>query len=120
MTVHAVAAEHGSRNGQAEMKIHVKDRNGRDEIIECDAGSSLMRVLAERDLVDATCGGECSCGTCQVYVRADDFARLSAPSEFERELLGGLTNTQPTSRLSCQITLDSGLDGLTLEIAKPE
>ncbi|MFC4251139.1 2Fe-2S iron-sulfur cluster-binding protein [Sinimarinibacterium flocculans] len=105
---------------KAEMKIHVKDRNGHDEIIECDAGNLLMRVLAERDFVDATCGGECSCGTCQVYVGTDHFARLSAPGEFERELLEGLTNTQPTSRLSCQITLDGDLDGLTLEIAKPE
>lgn len=101
------------------MKVQVTHRDGRVEPIECDSGELLMRVLADRDLVEATCGGECSCATCHVYLDELALARLPAQSGFEIDLLSGLVHGRPSSRLSCQITLDDALDGIGVEIAKP-
>jgi ferredoxin, 2Fe-2S len=101
------------------MKISVTNGAGCVETLECESGSVLMKVLAERSLVDAICGGECSCATCHVYVDSDYLRRLPPQSALERELLEGLINAGPSSRLSCQITLDDELDGMEIEIAKP-
>ncbi len=101
------------------MNITVKNGTGAVETLECESGALLMRVLAERDLVEAVCGGECSCATCQVYVDPCFLEKLSAPGELEREILGEMTNTRPSSRLSCQITLSDALSGMEIEIAKP-
>jgi ferredoxin, 2Fe-2S len=102
-----------------DMKISVKNHSGSVETLECESGTVLMRVLAERGLVDAICGGECSCATCQVYVDGDYLHRLPAQSALECELLEGLTNASASSRLSCQITLADELNGMGIEIAQP-
>lgn len=101
------------------MRIRVTNRDGRVGPVDCESGELLMRVLANRDLVEATCGGECSCATCHVYVDERALAQLPTQSAFELDLLAGLMNTRPSSRLSCQITLDAALDGIGVEIAKP-
>ncbi|MEC9406704.1 MAG: 2Fe-2S iron-sulfur cluster-binding protein [Pseudomonadota bacterium] len=102
------------------MKINVIDRAGNAMSLDCDAGDRLMDVLAERDLVEATCGGECSCATCQVYVDSQWLAQLPGQGELEVELLDELLNTNERSRLACQIELEPSLDGLSLTVASAE
>jgi len=102
------------------MKINVTDRAGNRLELECAPGDRLMEVLVELDLVEATCGGECSCATCQVYVDADWLDRLPAQGELEIELLEELLNTQETSRLACQIELSAELDGLPVTVARSD
>ena len=46
---------------QEAMKVNVTDRAGNALVLECAPGDRLMEVLVELDLVEATCGGECSC-----------------------------------------------------------
>ena len=65
----------------------------------------------------ATCGGSCSCATCQVYVDPADADRLPPMIIDERELLEGSSAFQPESRLSCQIPVSEALDGLRVSIA---
>jgi 2Fe-2S ferredoxin len=105
---------------KAEMKISVKSRTGAVESLECESGVSLMRVLSDVDLVDAVCGGECSCATCQVYVDEAYLNRLPPQADIERDLLEEMLNVRPSSRLACQITLTPELDGLSVEVAKAE
>ncbi|WP_348675781.1 2Fe-2S iron-sulfur cluster-binding protein [uncultured Abyssibacter sp.] len=102
------------------MKINVTDRAGNALVLDCEEGDRLMDVLAELDLVEATCGGECSCATCQVYVDPGWLARLPAREELEVELLDELLNSNAQSRLACQINLESEMDGLTVTIASAE
>jgi 2Fe-2S ferredoxin len=103
----------------AEMKIRVTDRAGHVEEIECEGGILLMQVLAERDLVEASCGGACSCATCQIYVDEGSLDRLPQQSGIEQELLEDAAHVTARSRLACQITLNDELDGMAIEIAKP-
>ena len=102
------------------MKISVIDRAGQAMELDCDSGDRLMDVLAQRDLVEATCGGECSCATCQVYVDPAWVKRLPPQDELELELLDELLNAQDNSRLACQIELGDELDGIPITVAPAE
>ncbi len=102
------------------MKISVIDRAGQAMALDCDNGDRLMDVLAQRDLVEATCGGECSCATCQVYVDPAWVSRLPPQDELELELLDELLNAQGNSRLACQIELSDELDGIAITVAPAE
>ena len=69
------------------------------------------------DGIVAECGGNCMCATCHVYVDADWLPRLPAMSEAEDALLDGTASErQPNSRLSCQISVTSALDGLLVNL----
>lgn len=100
------------------MKVLVQSRTGEVHTLDCDPGMGLMKVLAESDLVEATCGGECSCATCQVYVSSEWLTKLPAQSELEREVLDELLTANEQSRLACQIVLTSEMDGMKLEVAR--
>ena len=99
------------------MKIRAKSRSGEILTLSCEAGDGLMQVLAESDLVDAVCGGECSCATCQVYVDPTWLPRLPPQHDQERELLDELLNATERSRLACQLVLTEQMDGLEVEVA---
>lgn len=102
------------------MKVLVQSRTGEMHALQCDPGMGLMKVLAESDLVEATCGGECSCATCQVYVDPLWLPKLPAQSALEREVLDALVMANEHSRLACQIVLTNELDGIKLEVARAE
>lgn len=87
--------------------------------VQAAAGQSAMRAAVDAGLeaIAADCGGLLTCATCHVYVAPEWAARLPAPDADE---LGMLDFTaaprRATSRLSCQIVLGPGLEGLTLEL----
>ena len=68
----------------------------------------------------AVCGGCLSCATCHVYVGPEAAAALPPPEDEETELISGLLNARPNSRLSCQIEVTADLDGQTITIAPSE
>lgn len=102
-------------------KVHVTDRDGNEHELEAPNGEPLMETLRDEDMdVEGTCGGQCACGTCHVYVAPDWLDRLPAMSEDEElmlEAIGDLIEVKPNSRLSCQIEPDEALDGLKVEVA---
>ena len=64
------------------------------------------------------CGGNCSCGTCHVYVTPDDLEKLKAKEEDEIHILND-TAVKPTaySRLACQVELQKKYNNITVTIA---
>jgi 2Fe-2S ferredoxin len=66
--------------------------------------------------IDAVCGGVQSCATCHVYIAPEWMQRIGPPGEIEREMLEFDGNATDCSRLSCQVKLDSSLDGLVVEV----
>lgn len=94
---------------------HLVDADGRSHTVTAREGTSLMRAAlgAGIDGIAADCGGCLSCATCHVYVDADWLGRLPAPGADEQAMLEmTAAERTPASRLSCQITLVPGLDGL--------
>src|SRR3546814_3710137 len=65
----------------------------------------------------AQCGGACACGTCHVYIEMVG-DRLVAPlGGLEAEMLECVSDRRESSRLACQVRLNSTLDGLVVEVA---
>jgi ferredoxin, 2Fe-2S len=79
---------------------------------------SLMQAALAHGIVGiiAECGGTCSCGNCRVSVAQDGMSRLPEPAADELDMLSLSDIASDQSRLSCQIALTPGLDGLIVRI----
>jgi 2Fe-2S ferredoxin len=51
-----------------------------------------------------------------VYVDDEWSARVGAPEAMEEDMLDFAYDVKPTSRLSCQIKMSEGLDGLVVHV----
>jgi 2Fe-2S ferredoxin len=93
--------------------------DGKTDRVEVTDGESAMQAATRHGLdgILAECGGNAMCATCHVYVDESWLARLPARSDDEDALLdGAAAERRPTSRLSCQIRMMPGLDGLVLRL----
>ncbi|MFC3443341.1 2Fe-2S iron-sulfur cluster-binding protein [Sphingobium rhizovicinum] len=99
--------------------IYVVDRDGSERAVEVQEGLSLMEALRDNgfDELLALCGGCCSCATCHVYVTPPADGALPPLGDDENDLLDSSDHRRDDSRLSCQIVLNAGLDGLRVAIA---
>jgi 2Fe-2S ferredoxin len=81
-----------------------------------------MEVIRDNDLpILASCGGNCACATCHVYVDAKSFSALEPRGEGEMELLSETSSFRPgSSRLSCQISYSENLNGMAVTLAPYE
>ena len=84
---------------------------------EAEAGAVLLEIAQGAGIpLEGTCEGQMACSTCHVIVSADWFDRLKPASADEEDMLDLAAGVARTSRLSCQIVLDAGLDGLEVRI----
>ena len=74
-----------------------------------------MEFLREFGMSIGHCGGMALCASCHCYIIDDPLS--SERSEEEQDMLNQLYNEKDTSRLICQIPLESHLDGITLQLA---
>ncbi len=85
--------------------------------VETSEGDSVMEIAQQNDIdIEGACEGSMACSTCHVIVDPDWFSKLEPASEEEEDILDlayGLTNR---SRLGCQITVTSELDGLIVAL----
>ena len=100
------------------MKVKVTDREGGKHELTFHEGDTLMVVLTDEDLgVRAECGGCCACATCHVYVAKPWLEKLPPQSDDEMAMLDEAFEVEASSRLSCQIILNPGYDGMEVTIA---
>ncbi len=96
--------------------------DGSSTVLDVKAGISLMEAATAKGvpLIIGECGGSMSCATCHVVVDAAWAERAGKPSGFEEQMLDTTeADRQPTSRLSCQITMRADLDGIVVHVPKP-
>lgn len=100
-------------------KVTYIQPNGQPKVVNAPAGNTLMEAAVDNDVagIVAECGGACSCATCHVYVDPAWADQLPPPGPQEDGMLGCVLDRRPTSRLSCQVVLKPGLDGLVVEVA---
>lgn len=101
-----------------EITIRVTDQRGITHTLICPLGMglSLKDICKAYELpMEAMCGGMAMCATCHCFILSKAIA-LPEKSDVEDALLSELFNTQPTSRLACQIHLTEQMDGLAVEI----
>lgn len=101
------------------IQVHLVAASGNETVLEVKPSGSLMQaaVAANVEGIAADCGGLLTCATCHVYVREPFAGKLPPPSGDEIGMLEfTAAERRPNSRLSCQIELDAGLDGLTVDL----
>jgi ferredoxin, 2Fe-2S len=97
-------------------KITYIEHSGTEHHVDVPNGVSVMDGAKRFTIpgIDGDCGGACACATCHVYVEAGWFDRLPPMEEIEHEMLDFAFDVQQNSRLSCQIKVDSAVDGLVV------
>lgn len=93
--------------------------DGRSITADVPLGRNLMEAALAANVpgVVGECGGSLSCATCHVHVAPDWAAAAGTPGDFEEAMLDlADTARAPTSRLSCQIVMAPGLDGIVLRV----
>lgn len=92
----------------------------KERVLDAPTARPLMELLRDSSTgIQGICGGECMCGTCHVYVNPTMLDRLPPKSEEEAmmlEAIGEIVEVRPNSRLSCQLWVNDGYEGLEIEI----
>lgn len=85
---------------------------------EAAVGESLMSAALTLNVtgIFAECGGMLACSTCHCYVEPQWMDRLEPVSDLEDGMLEAAADPEWNSRLSCQITVTSDLDGLVVRV----
>jgi 2Fe-2S ferredoxin len=90
--------------------------DGVERTVQAATGCSLMEAAIWNRVpgIDAACGGDGGCATCQVYADENWRAALGEPSFAERRTLFYAFERNDRSRLACQIRVTEELDGLVV------
>lgn len=98
--------------------------NGTRHDVDVPLGDSVMQGALNNmiDGIVGECGGGLACATCHCYVDDAWRDRVGPPaSEAETDMLEcTASETRPGSRLSCQITVDEGLNGLVVHLPEAQ
>ena len=96
--------------------------NGTSHTVDAPEGATLMEVAIENEIpgIDADCGGGCACATCHVFVADDWRDATGAPDAMESSMLQLAEGVSESSRLSCQINLNSSHDGLVVRMPESQ
>jgi 2Fe-2S ferredoxin len=100
-------------------KVTYIDKSGNVYKADVEDGLTLMQGAVYNDVpgIDAECGGACVCATCHIYIDEEWREKVGRPNDVESMTLEEVDNIRPSSRLACQIEVDSGLDGLVVHVA---
>jgi 2Fe-2S ferredoxin len=103
-------------------RIVFKQPDGVRREIEAPVGITLMEAAVQNGVhgIVAMCGGACACATCHVYVDGDWLSKLEPREDMEEGMLESAWQPQNNSRLSCQIQVTAGLDGLEVTVPQQQ
>ena len=92
--------------------------NGQQHTIDAEPGKTLMQNAMDNIVpgIDADCGGACACGTCHCFVEGDWQAVTGEADLMEESMLGMRPDRAEGSRLSCQIDVTPGMDGMVVRL----
>ena len=90
--------------------------------VQVENGYSVMEGAINNNIegIVAECGGACACATCHSYIDEAWLDQLPAMDDMEDSMLDAAYERRPNSRLTCQIEMNPGLDGLIVHVAENE
>ena len=98
------------------------ESNGEQHQVNLENGQSIMQGALD-NLIEGIlgeCGGCCSCATCHCYVDDAWLEKVGAPDDMEKDMLDSVVDPKSSSRLSCQIQMSDGLDGLVVRLPESQ
>ena len=87
--------------------------------LEVPEGHSVMQAAVAAGVrgIVGECGGSAMCATCHVYIDPAWLGRLKPALSNELEMLECTSSERrPESRLSCQVKVHAGLEGLVVRL----
>ena len=105
----------------SDINITVTDREGVSHQLTAptDMNMNLMEVCRSYDLpVEGVCGGMAMCASCQVYVHTDK--HFGERNDDEEAMLDEAYHVKSNSRLGCQISITTELEGAEFELSPEE
>ena len=93
--------------------------NGTRRVIDGAVGENAMQAATRNGVagIIGECGGSCICATCHCYVDDEWRQCVGQPGDVEADVLEFEAHAaRPESRLACQITITSEVDGLVLRV----
>lgn len=98
------------------------DSENAEHVVDVPNGDTMMQAALDNGLpsILGDCGGACACATCHVYVDESWFEKVGGPSDLESDMLEGVVEPGPTSRLGCQIVMDDNLEGLIIRLPESQ
>ncbi|MEW9854040.1 2Fe-2S iron-sulfur cluster-binding protein [Novosphingobium sp. M1R2S20] len=105
------------RRESDELKVRFVTSDGSVVPAEAESGTSLLELAQAAGMpLEGTCEGQMACSTCHVIVAPEWFEKLPPASADEEDMLDLAAGVTRTSRLSCQIELAEGMEGLEVRI----
>ena len=103
-------------------KITFIQHDDTEQTIDGLPGMSVMETAIKNLVpgIDADCGGACACATCHVYVEPEWKEKVGARNPMEEDMLDFAFDVRDSSRLSCQIKVTPGLDGLRVRVPEKQ
>jgi 2Fe-2S ferredoxin len=96
--------------------------DGERHEVNVDIGYSVMEGAINNNIdgIVAECGGACACATCHSYIDDAWLDRIPPMDDMEDSMLDAAYERRHNSRLTCQIEMNGGLDGLIVHVAENE
>ena len=103
-------------------RIKVINHDGTEHWIEGAIGSSVMSAVTAQHIpgMIGECGGNLSCATCHAYINEQWLSVLPPPSEQEALMIECALDVRPNSRLTCQISINTSLDGIVIRLPEAQ
>jgi ferredoxin, 2Fe-2S len=103
-------------------KIAFVEASGQRHTVDAAVGDSVMQAAVKHAVpgIIGSCGGNCSCATCHVYIASPWCERVPRPSNDEQAMVECALHLRPTSRLGCQVQLVAELDGIVVELPESQ
>ena len=98
------------------------EHNGTEHPVEAEEGKSLMLNAVDNMVpgIDADCGGACACATCHIFVPEEWRELTGERNDMEESMLQMAESVVETSRLACQIDVDSQMAGLIVHLPESQ
>ena len=98
-------------------KMTFIERDGSPREVDAPLGLSVLEIAHKHGVdIEGACEGSLACSTCHVIVDPSWYAKLTAATEDEEDMLDLAFDLQETSRLGCQLIITEALDGLVVKL----
>lgn len=96
--------------------------SGERREVDVENGYSVMEAAINNNIdgIVAECGGACACATCHSYIDQAWLDKVPPMDDMEDSMLDAAYERKDTSRLTCQIEVNDGLDGLVVIVGENE
>ncbi len=104
-------------------KITYVEYTGTEHVVDVANGLTVMEGARDNGIpgIDADCGGACACSTCHAYIDEKWADKIPALDAMEEDMLDFAYEVKPgQSRLTCQIKVTDGMDGLIVNLPEKQ